>query len=604
MVDSSPSLSDLGLTKIESHQFKRRSVRPDDELAQINYFRTHPEQREMIVTNPLAVDIEEQIKNLFRNESKWSVLRAAILAEPDGYYEQTFSKLPSAEQRQRLYDQIDISAEITIRIQKYIENNLSNLDQVSDDELYKILYRTAFGTENEHEIQTKYALSQRRGFRMSIVNFLEERNKLSDFRRESSQNPKAFAEKCLKNQFTGNISIDQLPIGFIIYLDEQDYALIESDDKSPKSIPTKGVTLSNDWLPDELQGKIILLNKGGKESGIKTEEELASTRRHEIRHILFREFHALQSKIYFSDAREAFLKCKTEQEYLNVSGRIYEDFVEKAKDEIIAYFSQGEFNESYEALRFNYYQGFIEEAAYALNQKTDLPEETKEAILESFTNDRKKCFNAIKRIRLVAERMYKQDDADQNDFAEALLRNTPGTKIHRLAKYTGLTTDEIRDGKIIKENDQKAIESLTNILDISEVYDERGQMALELLQQKTNELTVKSLPYLLKRISEALSQDDWGKEALQALQQITKQLPVESLPVLLDSATLWSNKSWTFPWVELVIANIKDFTEIHDITQSEKPKIIEALNKILEKQADKNFEPAAKFAQQIVNQIR
>ena len=76
-------------------------------------------------------------------------------------------------------------------------------------------------------IQAQYALSQRRGFRLGIANFLEERGILSPYRLESSADPKAFAEKYLKNTFTGNVTIEQLPIGLVIYLDEQDYALIE-----------------------------------------------------------------------------------------------------------------------------------------------------------------------------------------------------------------------------------------------------------------------------------------------------------------------------------------------------------------------------------------
>lgn len=467
MIDSGPSFSELGLTKVETHQTKRRVSNPSEEKIRIGFFQQNPEIRKKVVAEPFTDTTREIVKEVSGSNNAYAILRSAILSEPNGAYEQTFGKLSRNEQLQKLYDQIDSSAEMTIRIQKYIEENLSELDKTPDEDLYKTLCQIAFKTANEGEIQAKYALSQRRGFRLSIANFLEDRSKLSVYRLESSADPKAFAEKYLKQQFTGNVSIEQLPIGFIIYLDEQDYAFIVSDDKSPKSIPSEGITLSRDWLPTELQWKIILLNRGGRETGVKTPKELSSFRGHEIRHILFREFHAQQSETYIPDTREALTKCKTEQDYRRVSEMTYEDFVEKAKDGIIAYFSHDKFGESYSALRFNQYQWHIEKVKEALIKRTDMPEETKRAILETFAKDRKKCFETIRRIRFVAESMYKKPDnrfiqglltklglkkdnsTNQNDIAEALLRNTPGTKIHRLAKYTGLTIDEIRSDRIL-----------------------------------------------------------------------------------------------------------------------------------------------------------
>jgi hypothetical protein len=586
MIDSGPSFSELGLTKIEAHQAESRSIRPGDELAYIKFYQSHPEKRGAVLANPFSSDTSEQIKQTFGNENRWTVLRSAIIAEPEGTYEQNYRQLARAEQLEKLYDQIDSSAQMTIRIQKYIEENLSNLDNVSDEELYKELCRIAFTSDDESVIQAQYALSQRRGFRLGIANFLEERGILSPYRLESSADPKAFAEKYLKNTFTGNVTIEQLPIGLVIYLDEQDYALIESDDKSPKSIPSKGVTLSSDWLPQELQGKIILLNRGGNESGVKTSDELDSTRGHEIRHIVFRDFHAQQSETYMSDTREGLTRCKTEQDYRQVSEAIYEDFVEKAKDEIIAYFSQGKFDESYSALRFHQYQWHVEEAETALKQRTDLSEETKRAILESFSINRRKCFDTIKKVRLVAERIYKHPDkgalqrimigfglkkdetSHQNDIAEALLRNTPGTKIHRLARYTDLTEEDIRSGKAVKETDQKAIDGVTKLLTVPAYYEEK-----------------------------------WWSDASQARDQLRQQLPVESLPVLLEAVSKWSDKEWTSFWTEEAVLLTRDYIKVHGVPEADKPKIKQGMNKVLEKKEAKEFEQSAKFAQEVLDII-
>lgn len=143
--------------------------------------------------------------------------------------------------------------------------------------------------------------------------------------------------------------------------------------------------------------------------------------------------------------------------------------------------------------------------------------------------------------------MYKQDDtAHQNDFAEALLRNTPGTNIHRLAKYAGLAVDELRNGRIMRKHGQQAIEEFSNVINIPEHYDVLGKEALKkFLEIKTEQLSSKSFPLLLRTVLEELSNeqfDDWGEKALRALKHMEKQLPIESLPVLLDALSKWSDK--------------------------------------------------------------
>lgn len=569
MVDFDPSLPKLALTKIEEYQIKSRSIRPNDELAYIKYYQTNPEKRSAVLANPFSNNISEHIRQTFGDEDSWIVLRSAIIAEPEGTYEQNYKHLARDEQLQKLYDQIDSSAQMTIRIQKYIEDNLANLDNISAEKLYKELCRIAFVSEDENVIQTQYALSQRRGFRLSIANFIEERNKLSPYRLESSADPKAFAEKYLRNTFIGNVTMEQLPIGLVVYLNEQDYALIESSDKSPEYTPSSGVTLSDDWLPQELQGKIILLNRGGNKSGIRTTDELASTKGHEIRHIIFRDFHAQQSETYMFDTRRALTRCKTEQDYREVSDALYEDFVEKAKDEVIAYFSQGEFDESYSALRFHQYQWHVKEAETALKQRIDLPQKMRESILESFSSNRRRCFSTIKKVRLVAERMHSFSGLD-HEKAEALLRNTPGTKIHRLARYTGLTEEEIRSGKVIKETDQKAIDGISNLLTVPDYYNEK-----------------------------------WWSDASQSRNLIKKQLPVESLPVLLDAVKEWSKKNWASFWTEEAVLLMRDYVKVHEIAGADKSRIIKEMNKVvvLGKKGTKKFEEAAKFAQEVLDSI-
>lgn len=166
------------LTRIEAYQIEKRSESPDVEAALLNYFRSSPESRAEIMQNPFNPRAQARIPAALEYESWWAVLRAAAIAEPEGEYEQIFNKLPRKERQEKLYNEIETSAAMTLRIQQFIENNLTELEDMSEDELYKKLCQVAFVSDDESAVQTKYSLAQRRGFRLSILNFLETRKLL------------------------------------------------------------------------------------------------------------------------------------------------------------------------------------------------------------------------------------------------------------------------------------------------------------------------------------------------------------------------------------------------------------------------------------------
>ncbi len=572
MVNSESSFSKPRLTKVETYQAERRMVSQDSEKSYIDFFRKNSETRKTVIDAPFTDAVRKKTGEVFGLESAYAVLRAAILAEPDGIYEESFGKLSKGERLQKLYEQIDSSAEITIGLQKYVENNLVEANEASDEELYEALCRTAFETGEEADIRIRFALSQRRGFRLSIANFLEIRQKLSAYRSEASFDPKKFAEKYLKQHFSGNISIEQLPIGFIVYLDEQDYALIAAYDKSPKSISSTGVTLSSSWLPEDLQEKIILINRGGKEGGIKTQKDLSATRDHEIRHLLFREFHAQQPENYLAETSEAVSMCQTEQDYLDLSRAISEDFTERAKDEVIAYFSRGKFDETYyQALRIEHYQWQLDLVREALWKRADFSVEAEKSIETKLDEDEVDFFETVRRIRFVAERLSEEADRGEmnRDKAEALLRNTPGTRIHRLAGHIGLTAEEVKNDKIIKEKIQKVLKGLNGLLNIPKLYD-----------------------------------DGWWERASQASGEIERLLPPEAWPVLLAAVSEWSRRKWSYCWVEEAVFLIKQSFLVHGVTESEKmeaKKTMEAL--IVKKQGDRDYEESVRLAQEILGRL-
>lgn len=573
MIDSGPSFAEKpALTKVEIHQAERRTSSANDEELRIKFFQQNPQTRKYFVAEPFSDLTRKSVEKVPGSENAYAVLRSAILSEPDGIYEQIFAKLPRTEQSQKLYDQIDSSAEITIRIQKYIEENLFGIDKILDKDLYKTLCQITFETTDEGEIQTKYALSQRRGFRLSIANFLEERDKLSLYRLESSTDPKAFARKYLKQKFSGNITIEHLPIGFVVYLDEQDYALVTTDDKNPKSITSRGVTVSSDWLPRELQRKIILLNRGGTETGIKAAEQLTTARNHEIRHVVFGEFYEQQNCIAFVDLEEALTKFKTEQDYQRVSEMIYGYFVERARSEIIACFSHGQLNESYSALGFDIYQLLIKEAKRKVGKSKSMPDEAKIKILTSFTNSQRKYFETIRRMRFVAERMDEQSKQGllDHDKAEALLRNTPGVKIHRLAKYTGLTADEIKSDRIIKEKDLQVIDELKIFLTAPDIPGHYAQQRWEM-----------------------------GKQAIVRIEQ---HMPTEALPTVLKAISKLSLHEWGSSLTEKAILLTKTYIEMNILSETDKQSVAQIMNNVISQKTEmRDSRQSVKFAKETLD---
>lgn len=499
MVDSERLSSNFCLTKVEACQVANRADTPLDKLAlYVEYYRSHAEERARILTNPFSAEVGKQISQIFGNsDSRWDILRAAIIAEPDGDYDQNYKRANWKDKHEMLINQIESSAHMTIRIQRYIEDNLSSIDNISDEELYKKLCRVAFDSEDETAIQAQYARSQRRGFRLSIVNFLEDRNRLLPYKLEASADPKAFSEKYLEKKFTGNVGIENLPIGIVIYLDEQDYALIDSIDGDLHNIISEGLILNN--LGNlELNNRIIVINKGGEKSGLGTPNKLSIIKGHEIRHILFLFFHGQQvENMEARSFEESLLRCNTEEDYLKLSEAMCGYFSEMARDEIIAYLFEGVLNTTYSELGFDEYKLYLEETLYVLKNKRGLESKTKLRIANSFIQHYMSCFETTKRIRAVARQMFIRSELS-HEMVEVLLRNTASAKIiRRLPRYAGL--DEAKIDEVITETDRKA--------DDQRYYED----SLLAIKQLTKQLLVEPLP-VISVIWETVAK--WSKATL------------------------------------------------------------------------------------------
>jgi hypothetical protein len=562
--------SELELTQGESYQIKKRGECFNYLDTFIKKLQALPDLRDTIISDPFSKHthdlIEEQLPVARREDILPSILYAAIVAETEGQYELNFDKLSVEKRREKLYEQIYSSAEMTIMAQKFLMDNLAELDEMSDEELYKKLCYVVFGSNDLEVIRTEYSLSQRRGFRLGVVNMLVTRKEIKNYRCEIDANPQAFFEKYFKMSFKGKIKIEYLPIGFIVYLEETDYALVHSDDRSVKNIKSDGVVLFYSSLPRELRGRMAFINIGNNKSKTVDTKRIEQVKTHEIRHIIFEEFHARHEMPSVLEVAATLDECKTVSDYENISRAIYEDFVEQAKDEIIAYFSEGEFGEFASHLRLQGYDLYIDGVKDYASKKSDLSGDDAKNIVFIFEFHRKKCFEVVRKIRFIAERLYNSEDATParkifadfhekhgvlqwRDVAEALLRNTPGTKIHRLASYAGMTEKEVKSGKIIKEKDKQIINRLSKLCLIPEGFD-----------------------------------SDWWDGMSSVYEEMQIHLPIESLPVLLNMiSALYNNNAY---WLNRFVLILKDYSDVHGFPTEQLELINELLNKILRKISD------------------
>jgi NACalpha-BTF3-like transcription factor len=575
--ESLHSIDDLGLTSIEAHQTRTKlksesyyqEVEKEKGLIEIiKFFQDNPEKRKTITEDPFNRDHDDIYLEASLAQSKMNIIRAALLAEPEGSYERAFSALPKKEKVDKLYDQIEDSAEMTLRIERYVEHHLQDISQTSDRDLYRKLCEVAFETHDEKEIESNFALSQRRGFRLGIIDFLTKRSALLGRKEEIDLNQKAFAEKYLGEQFTGDVSIEQLPFAIIIYLDEQDYALVDNPEHSIQNMTSQGLTLFDKTLPKELQGNLIVMNKGGKEKGIKSKDNLDSTKKHELRHVIFKNFHQQTPEPFNYDIEKSIDCCLTEQDYHRFSSDLSQAYVELAKDEIIAYASTGDFHPSFFGLGFEKYQRKIDLIEKYLRIK-GMPEERLESIIGIFIKDQVSCFETIKKIKLVAEQMHRTPNTGlvkklfiklgitreevRKDIAEVLLRNTSGTNVHRLARYAGLSEDKLRGNTLIKEEEQKATVELSMLSNMPKVYN-----------------------------------PTWAGHAEQVLRKVEKQLPRESLPVILKTLLQLSEQDKLSPLVSQNLWILKDFVKLFKLNKPEKQKIKEVLDSISQRTLSKN----------------
>ncbi len=241
----------------------------------INIFKNDPRAQHDVVLNPYAREANIACNGL-KLEFNTDTIRSAILAESSGQYDIDVSMLSNVEKRELFYKEIDISAEITIKLSKFIGDNSEFFWVLSEEKLYDALSRTAFGTEDALEINKNFSISQRRDFRLAIVNFIEDLHLLRTYNKKAyGKTPlgsKLIFEDIIRTELNDSVQIEVTPVGVVGFLSGSDYMRVTHDPSSMAEL------WFNPELDHGLLGKIAVVNRRGYNGDVFRISELVKSR--------------------------------------------------------------------------------------------------------------------------------------------------------------------------------------------------------------------------------------------------------------------------------------------------------------------------------------
>lgn len=525
MAEVSPEIE---LTKVEKYQVTRSAtgLSREDLLALSWKIATQPNLYRQSIPNPYSKSSLQTLSESFPDISRQDIIKATILAEPESEYDRKFKQLSHKKQVEALYQQINNSADITIRLAQYVELHPQYFWDKSEDIIYPLLTKIAFDTANSQKIEKNYSQNQRRGFKLSIMNFIEDLQKLKPYCQEFKTDAKATASRILGQEFQGKVEVESLPIGFIIYLDQADFEKF----KSPKTVSGGVVsdTISSN-LPQELQNKVIVINKSNFSQTVRS---------HELRHILFYNFVAENDHVEKLDTKNVVDQFNTLQDHRQYAEVLRKRLAENAKNEIIAYF--GSFDTDYKNLHQlggDLWFGHLEEIRNNLWLKDNLTPAEKTLIYKQYTDKFVEYLWQIKEYQWIASKLFAsrtRADGLISNKSEALLQNTSVDKVRRLSRFIGMNPDEVPQ-KIQQEQEQQVREFS---MDVDRLFkfglfgrNNKSRQELESFEKKMYYITrlthpKEALPSLIKFIKEfdhhiGLSQAIEGVEEILYMHQST-----------------------------------------------------------------------------------
>lgn len=391
--------------------------------------------REKVMQNPFSEEANNILRDIASKHIR-EVRIAAVQEEPKKGFDFNFEKLEKQEQEEALYREIETSAEATMRLVQYANEHMNDLWDISDEDLFLQLKSIAFNTSDEAEVNEKFSRQQRRGFNFSIINSIHDRQIIRQYKEVVEANPKKEIGKILGITIEGSFSVECLPVGLIVYLSDEDW--IKFDDilkngEGPEQFDSSGAVLYfRKNLPSELRGKIALVHTGGQRTGERKKEDIANTRQHELRHILYRSF-ANTTAGYSLEAlriREAGSDIAKHQKSAN---QIIDSMEELAKNELLAYNvdKNQEFAPSLNSLGGEKWEQYLAEVDKETEGIIDMGKRAE--VQRIYYDAYARYLREIRQYRWIFTQVMSSDEK-----AEALLYNVPVNKAKRLGHFLSI----------------------------------------------------------------------------------------------------------------------------------------------------------------------
>jgi LPXTG-site transpeptidase (sortase) family protein len=137
---------------------------------------TEPKLYWELIVNPYSSKTLQIISERFPNTNTIDVIKAVVLAEPEGKYDRNFKLLETIQQTEELRKQSVILTEANERLSHYCKNYAREFSLLSKEFIYESLSIVVFETIDPRIIEQRYSQDQRRNLRLSIIDFVENRH--------------------------------------------------------------------------------------------------------------------------------------------------------------------------------------------------------------------------------------------------------------------------------------------------------------------------------------------------------------------------------------------------------------------------------------------
>jgi len=433
--------------------------------------KTNDQLRQNSITNPYDEDTLTQLRQFLGNDlSDDTLRRAVVLSEPHGEYENSAVKdILLSEKRDKLYEEIDSSAEIIANITEFIKMNEDLISSKTDEELYEMLRIVAFGSNKPTEIEKRFSQQQRRNINLGIINFIQIQKKITDMIESGALiNNLEEATGVNPDQVTRIIT---KPTAVIVYLEDKEFDNLEM--RSGVMVKSQGLKIRSTSKNPEISSvadKLIFLRDNNTEQEEKIGTEIVE---HELAHNIYQNFfHERINETPFSSQRDLFEQINTISsfdDHKQMAENLFTYFKDNAIDEIIAYSTNETHNISIDALGGKQIANIMRTIASSLAFRTDITDREKSEIYSLWNDEYRNYIDQIRQQKLITQKlMDKVNDPESNmtrEKAMALLRMTPPDKFRRLLKYSG-----IEDNTFDNEISQSQNQSVTTMIKALEKY--------------------------------------------------------------------------------------------------------------------------------------